>query len=80
MSKLSNKELADVFYYCATLSRLVSPRDAAKYFGFTFDGAVTDTLRGLAIMYDSDGDINKFKADELYGPVFKQMITDVNAL
>ncbi len=80
MGKLSNKELADVFYYCATLSRLVSPRDAEVHFGFNFDGAVTDTLRGLARMYDTDGDVSDFKSDELYGEVFAQMIKDSNAL
>ena len=80
MKKLTDKELADLFYYCATLARLVSPRDAKVHFGFTFDGAVIDTLRGLAMMYEKDGDIKDFKSNELYGSVFDQMLSDVNTL
>jgi hypothetical protein len=78
--KLTDRELADMFSYCATLSRLVSPRDARVHFGFTFDGAVTDTLRGLAVMYDENGDIKDFKSDELYGTILEQIFSDINTL
>ena len=78
--KLTDNELADLFSYCATLSRLVSPRDAMVHFGFTFDGAVIDTLRGLAVMYDEDKDIKDFKSDELYGRTLEQMFSDIKTL
>lgn len=80
MDKLTNKELSDILFYCATLARLVSPNDAMRYFGFTFDGAVVDTLRELSLIYEKDGDIQDIKSDELYGSVLKLIISDVKNL
>ena len=78
--KLANKDLADIFYYCAELARLVSPNDAKRYYGFNFDGSVCDTLRELGSVYYENKDINSFKDDVLYGSVFDQMISDINDL
>lgn len=82
-TKLTDQELADLFAYCARLASLVSPRDAMGYYGFTFDGAVTDTFYGLAMLYAGEG-INQtadnFKSDELYGPTLQQMLADIRRL
>lgn len=78
--KLTDLELADLFAYCARLAKLVSPRDAQKYYGFSFDGAISDTLTGLAVMYHTNGDIDHFKNDELFGPVFNKMVSDIHTL
>jgi hypothetical protein len=78
-AKLTDLELADVLLYCVQLARLVSPNDARKHFGFTFDGAVIDTLRGMAMLYAGEvktGD--DFKRNELYGPTLRQMMDDIH--
>lgn len=81
--KLTDAELADIFAYCARLSKLVAPRDAERYFGFTFDGAVTDTFYGLAMLYANEG-INRtgddFKNDEFYGSVLRTMFRDIRRI
>ena len=79
-TKLTNTELADIFAYCERLSRMVSSRNAREYYGFTFDSAISDTLNGLAVMYEKDGDIDEFKRDEFYGPMLKQIFSDINEL
>lgn len=78
--QLTNKELADIFSYCGNLSRMVSPNDAKKYYGFTFDGAISDTLYGLAVMYEHNESIDDFKSDEFYGPVLERIFSDINDL
>lgn len=78
--KLTNAELADLFGYCARLSTMVSPLAAQRYYGFTFDGAVTETLYGLAMLYAGEGISRtgaEFKRDELYGPTLQRMLTDI---
>ena len=80
---LTNDELADLFGYCARLSSLVSPRDAMRYYHFTFDGAVTDTFYGLAMLYAGEGiarNATDFKQDGLYGPTLQQMLADIRAI
>ena len=89
-AKLTDAELSDLFAYCARLARMVSPRDAKRYFGFTFDGAVGDTLDGLAMLYGGglselfESEFGKtaadFKNDGLYGPTFRQMMDDIHRL
>ena len=79
-NKLDNATMADLLAYCSRLASMVSPRDALNYYGFTFDGAVGDTLRGLAQLYATDGNIADFMEDELYGPTLKQMLADINRL
>lgn len=77
--RLTDLELADLFSYCARLARMVSPRDAERYFGFTYDSTVGDTLTGLAMLYA--GELGtEFKTDELYGPTFRQMLADIRHL
>jgi len=81
--KLTDQELADLFSYCARLSSMVSPRDAMKYYHFTFDGAVTDTFYGLAMLYAGEGaarSADDFKRDELYGPTLRQMLEDIRGI
>lgn len=81
--KLTDEELALLFSYCARLSSMVSPQNAKRYYGFTFDGAVTDTFYGLAMLYEGDGiakNADEFKNDELYGPTLRQMLKDIEAL
>ena len=85
--KLTDQELADLFSYCSRLARMVSPADAARYFRFTFDGTVGDTLGGLAMLYanelssEPDGNTaTAFKRDELYGPTLRQMMDDIRAV
>lgn len=80
--KLTDEELAKVFSYCARLSSLVAPAQAKMYYGFTFDGAVTDTLYGLAMLYANElcggSTVESFKQDELYGPVFERMMSEID--
>lgn len=82
-SLLTNDELSDLFAYCARLSSMVSPRDAMRYYHFTFDGAVRDTFYGLAMLYAGEGvarSAAEFKQDGLYGPTLQQMLTDIRAI
>lgn len=78
--KLSNQELADIFSYCDRLSRLVSPRDAKRYYDFNFDGLISDTLTGLAVMYADDGDIKDFKNCIDYNEGLNIMLKDIREL
>ena len=77
--RLTDLELADLFSYCARLARLVSPRDAMRYFRFEYGGEVADTLNGLAMLYAGELKTD-FKTDELYGPTFRQMLSDIRRL
>lgn len=78
-AKLTDLELSNLFFYCAQLARAVSPNDAMRYFGFTFDGAVIDTLRGLGMLYAGEAKTgDDFRRDELYGPTLRQMMDDIN--
>lgn len=80
---LANEELAELFAYCARLSTMVSPRDAEHYYGFTFDGSVTDTFYGLAMLYAGEGickTAEDFKNDELYGQVLRRMLRDIRSV
>lgn len=83
-TKLTDEELADLFAYCSQLARLVAPLSAKKYCDFTFDGAVIDTLQGLAMLYSNelrgDNTGEAFKRDGLYGPTLKQMLDDIGRL
>lgn len=76
---LTDLELADLFSYCARLARMVSPQDAMRYFGFAYDGAVVDTLNGLAMLYAGELKTD-FKTDELYGLTLRQMLADIRHL
>lgn len=80
---LTREELADIFCYLARLSTMVAPADAKKYYGFHFDGAVTDLLYGLATFYSGEN-INKtiedFKSDEFYGPMLNLVLRDIRNL
>lgn len=79
--KLSDTELSDLFAYCARLASMVSPADARRYYGFTFDSAVKDTFYGLAMLYANEGisqTADDFKSDELYGPTLQRMLADIN--
>lgn len=79
--KLTNKELADIFGYCERLSRLVSPSDAKRYYGFNFDSSISDTLNGLALLYERDENIKDFiKEDEFYSEYFELMLKDIGNL
>lgn len=79
--KVPEETLADLFAYCVCLARLVAPAQAKDYFGFQFDGAVIDTLRGLAMLYSGEirpeSTFTEFMKDELYGPTLKQMLADL---
>ena len=78
--KLTDLELSNLFFYCNQLARAVSPNDAMRYFGFTFDGAVIDTLHALGVLYAGEARTgDDFRRDELYGPTLRQMMDDINA-
>lgn len=81
-AKLTDEELAKLFSYCARLSSMVAPAQAKKYYGFTFDGAVTDTFYGLAMLYGNElvggSTAESFKQDEFYGPIFRRMMADID--
>ena len=80
---LTDKELSDLFWYSAQLARMVSPADAKKYYGFTFDGAIADTLQALSVMYTGENVyykcdcIDDIKSDGCYGPTLEQIFKDV---
>lgn len=76
--KLTNAAMANLLAYCARLATMVSPKNARDYYGFTFDGAVGDTLSGLARLYENDGSLTTFMQDELYGPTLRQMLEDID--
>ncbi|MBR4039394.1 MAG: helix-turn-helix transcriptional regulator [Clostridia bacterium] len=80
---LPHEDLADIFAYCAHISRLVSPRQAMTYFNFTYDGSVADTFYGLSMLYAGEGaarSADDFKKDELYGPTLQQMLKDIREI
>ena len=78
--KIDDKErliITEILNYLICLSRLVSPNDASKHFGFNFDGAIIDTFRAIK----NDFQYNMLKPNVqkiLNDSIYKQIVNELN--
>ena len=78
--KIDDKErliITEILNYLICLSRLISPNDASKHFGFDFDGAIIDTFRAIK----NDFQYNMLKPNVqkiLNDSIYKQIVNELN--